>query len=166
MNYKTPWPLSVALAAGMIFGGWFLGLLDSTPRQQPVPAHSAAKVEPKPPAPPELTEEQKAEEAIKKAAREKENIRAAIEFAALKQLKSSMKNPASFDLESALRMDDGTVCVSYRATNSFNAVVPGSAVITATKIITTEDRKSFTSEWNKRCANKSGVNLRGLRSFL
>ena len=36
-----------------------------------------------------------------------------------------MKNPELFVLSTALEMDDGTLCVMYRATNSFDAIVPG-----------------------------------------
>ena len=47
------------------------------------------------------------------------------QVAALGSLRQSMKNPELFVLSTALEMDDGTLCVMYRATNSFNAIVPG-----------------------------------------
>jgi hypothetical protein len=67
-----------------------------------------------------------------------------------KSLKSSAKNPASFELASAFRTADGTLCLSYRATNSFNAVVPGYAAATKGRI------ETGAAPWNSRCANKTG----------
>lgn len=97
---------------------------------------------------------------------EEENTKFARDVAAVRQLKSGMKNPASFDLVDATRMDDGTLCLSYRATNSFNAVVPGEAVITKDRIFTSDKRDRFATEYNKRCANKSGKRMRHIRVLL
>lgn len=74
-----------------------------------------------------------------------------------------MKNPASFDLEEAIRMDNDTPCISYRARNSFNAVIPGEAVITQDRIYTSDKRSSFVAQYNKLCTNKSGKNMRHIR---
>src|SRR5262249_4993740 len=84
-----------------------------------------AKNEPQPKAEP--TPEQQADEA-----------RWRRDVLAIRQLRSNMKNPDSFKLEEALRMDDGTLCLTYRATNSFNAIVPGRAVIADNKISTSD----------------------------
>ena len=78
------------------------------------------------------------------------------QVAALGSLRQSMKNPESFVLSTALEMDDGTLCVMYRATNSFNAIVPGQAVITATAIHTSDDT------WNSRCGGKRGTDKTGM----
>ena len=65
---------------------------------------------------------------------------------------------SSFNLDAANRMDDGTLCVTYRATNSFNAVVLGRAVITKVGIISSHNRDRFIPVWNRRCASKGGTN--------
>jgi hypothetical protein len=72
-----------------------------------------------------------------------------------------MKNPDSFKLESAIRVD-GNLCLTYRATNSFNAVVPGRAVITE-KRISTSDEANFGPIWNSRCGGKSGTDVSYIR---
>ena len=43
-------------------------------------------------------------------------------------LRESMKNPDSFRLERTVRTDGGAFCYWFRATNSFNAIIPGQAV--------------------------------------
>jgi hypothetical protein len=118
----------------------------------PTPQPAAVPTTPTPPREP--TAEERAAEAVFQA-----NV------ASVQRLKSAMKNPASFSLEQALRMDDGVLCVTYRATNSFNAVVPGRAVITATKILT-PGQDGFTGRWNARCAKKSGVDVTYIRQAL
>ncbi|MDO9100063.1 MAG: hypothetical protein Q7V53_04870, partial [Caldisericota bacterium] len=52
--------------------------------------------------------------------------------AVIKSLKSSMKNPKSFELVSAQMMDGDTLCITYRGTNSFNAVVTNHYVVSTT----------------------------------
>jgi hypothetical protein len=83
----------------------------------------------------------------------------------VRALRQAMKNPASFQLESAVRMKDGTLCLSYRATNSFNAIVPGQAVLSE-KASATSGQKGFASQWNRLCANKTGVDLTYIRRAL
>jgi hypothetical protein len=90
---------------------------------------------------PPQTEEQKI--ATEKARKQWEYAVLAVD-----QLKQSMKNPASFELEQVLRMDDGTLCIKYHATNSFNAIVPGYAIIRQNRI--------SAEGWNRYCADKSG----------
>jgi hypothetical protein len=69
-----------------------------------------------------------------------------------------MKNPDSFELEEALRMDDGTLCLSYRAANSSNTIIPGRAVISMGSTITSAaDREQFDPIWSKFCGNKTGT---------
>lgn len=72
---------------------------------------------------------------------------------ALRALKSSLKNPASFDLVKAVRLDGGVLCVEYRATNSFNAIIASTAVVTGGKI------DSSFGAWNRLCANKVGRDI-------
>ena len=161
---RMPWPVIFALA--LLLSSWLVGAFDAPKSANqsspdiPVPAVSA------PVAPIELTPEQKAEQVAKKAKEDADNAKFARDVAAVRQLKSSMKNPASFDLEEAIRMDDGTLCVSYRARNSFNAVIPGEAVITKDRIYSSDKRSSFVAQYNKLCANKSGRNMRHIRAVL
>jgi hypothetical protein len=68
-------------------------------------------------------------------------------FARLRALKASTKNPKSFELHGATLMSDGTLCVEYRGTNSFNAVVPGHTAITAAGALV---------PWSEHRAGKSG----------
>lgn len=77
--------------------------------------------------------------------------------ARLKALKSSSKNPASFELVDALLMPSGVLCVTYRGTNSFNAIVTENKAI----------RSSFEiGAWNKECAGQSGANYKYARRAL
>lgn len=65
----------------------------------------------------------------------------------LQRVKSNMKNPASFDLVNATLMADGALCVEYRGTNGFNAIVTERRAVTAT---------IANAPWNKVCAGRSG----------
>lgn len=114
----------------------------------------------------ELTPEQKAEQAAKKAREAEESAEFARYVLAVRKLRAAMKNPASFNLESANRKDDGTLCVSYRATNSFNAIIPGRAVVTKTELIASDDRDRFVPVWNRLCANKPGTSVQEIRYLL
>jgi len=70
--------------------------------------------------------------------------------ATLKALRSQMKNPASFQLENAFKTAAGDLCIMYRGTNSFNAVVSNHLVVKDGKPSDTAD------QWNRRCAGKTG----------
>jgi hypothetical protein len=65
---------------------------------------------------------------------------------AARWVKKSVKNPKSFELEYAGYTDGGTVCIKYRATNSFNAIVPGVYVMSNT---VSGDTAAL---WNKHCS--------------
>lgn len=80
--------------------------------------------------------------------------------AGAKMLRAQTKNPKSFELNSALLMADGTICYQYRATNSFNAVVPGLFVLSNTK------SSSQPNDWNKYCGGKSGDDMSYARQAL
>lgn len=66
----------------------------------------------------------------------------------LRALRDAMKNPASFDLVQAGRMEDKTLCVVYRGTNSFNAVTMEQKAISA---------KGKLLDYNKVCAGKTPI---------
>jgi len=93
------------------------------------------------PPPPKKTPEQLAAE-IKREAEFQRVVRVA------KLVKASAKNPASFTLTFAGLTNQGAICIEYRATNSFNAVVPGNYVVAGA---TAGDSPAL---WNKHCANQ------------
>lgn len=153
---QTPWATIIGFTSFFALIGWLFGAFDP-PKPANAPVAAALQT------PVELTPEQKAEQAAKKAENDAENARFARDVAVVRQLKSSMKNPASFDLEDAIRMDDGTLCLSYRTTNSFNAVIFGEAVITKERIYTSDNRTSYVAQYKKLCANKAGKRMRHMR---
>lgn len=93
-----------------------------------------------------------------------EQIREEAEFKRVvlvaRSIKAASKNPDSFKLESAMLTAAGTVCVEYRATNSFNAVVPGYASSREDKISTSA------GDWNRHCAGKTGKDYKYVRQAL
>lgn len=139
--------LNICVVVGVV---WLL-IQSKYGREQQSSTEQPAKAEPSP----EPTAQQKAKEA-----------RYLRDVLAIRQLRAGMKNPDSFKLEEVIRMADGTLCLTYRATNSFNAVIPGYAVIASNKINTSDDRDAFTPIWNRRCANKSGEDLTYIRRAL
>jgi len=70
-------------------------------------------------------------------------------------VRRDMKNPAKFELVKAAIQVDGTVCITYRGTNSFGAVVPGQALRPQrgrTYWTSESDRAGFRQRWAKGCA--------------
>jgi hypothetical protein len=65
---------------------------------------------------------------------------------ATKLVRASLKNPASFEFVQAGIVDRGALCLTYRATNSFNAIITEQVAIT---------RKLTKGDWNKECGGKS-----------
>jgi hypothetical protein len=65
-----------------------------------------------------------------------------------KWAKNRSKNPDSFELTYAGISGSGTVCIEFRATNSFNAVVPGIYVMSNT--VSGDTAKL----WNAECAGR------------
>ena len=100
------------------------------------------------------TPAQKASEAAAVAAAKiateaaKERKEAEFQFGVLatKMVRASMKNPASFEFVEAGIVNKGALCLTYRATNSFNAVITDHIAIT---------RKLSKGDWNKECGGKS-----------
>jgi len=79
------------------------------------------------------------------------------DVAKVRALRSAMKNPDSFQLVKAIRMASGVLCVEYRATNSFNAVITEQKAITPAAEF---------ADWNKECAGKTGKDVTYLRRAL
>jgi len=77
------------------------------------------------------------------------------------QLKQAMKDPEAFELRSLVLTPNGTACYSYRAKNSFGAILPGHAVLTrkGNMILQEQDQDSFARIWNAQCSGHSGDEL-------
>ena len=104
------------------------------------------------------TQATKTPEQIAAQAKKEQQFQAVV--AGAKWLKKSMKNPTSFELTSAIMMGDEAICYEYRATNSFNAVVPGHRVI-AGAVNSDKDK-----DWNKYCGGKTGTDFTYARRAL
>lgn len=100
------------------------------------------------------TPEQRQAEAAEKARKEAE-FQSVV--ARLSALRAATKNPKSFELVDATLMKDGTLCVTYRGTNSFNAIVTESKAI---------DKGAKIVDWNRFCANKTGIDMAYARHAL
>ncbi|MNV32166.1 hypothetical protein D3C71_1234930 [compost metagenome] len=95
--------------------------------------------------------EQRAAEAAEKA-RKAADFQFAV--SAAKAVKAAMKNPASFELVYAGLVDGGPLCLQYRGTNSFNAIVTQFTVI---------KRDGKIGKWDKDCANVAQRDMKSIR---
>lgn len=112
-----------------------------------------------PPAPPtaeQLVEKQKTE-AAEMVANAKRQADLMVEKAkrdnvvsAVLSIKSNMHNPASFELITAMLMDDDAVCMEYRGTNGFGGIVRSKATAVGDRIST------MPKPWNKHCTGRHG----------
>lgn len=95
---------------------------------------------------PKTAEEQKADEVVQRA------------LLGSRMLKSSMRDPDSYKLETAIVINDsGAVCYEYRANNGFGGVNIGSAVLSGDgKSFKTHEMNGFEKLWNIECENKTG----------
>jgi C1A family cysteine protease len=105
---------------------------------------------------------EKAEIEAKKAEAEKQTR--SIALLGAKSLKASMKDPDTFEIKDVIHMEDGSICYTYRAKNSFNAMLQGNAVVDTSEkemkiLVSGRDGNKFVSVWNKHCAKKSGKDL-------
>jgi hypothetical protein len=96
---KKPHSVAAGILGGVILVGAAIAL-------------SGGKSEPKPPPTPEA-----------RAAAEKASADSAADLARVCVLRQALKNPDSFKLVQAIRTAAGELCVEYRGTNSFNAVI-------------------------------------------
>ncbi|MGK2900527.1 MAG: hypothetical protein ACSLE9_17885 [Burkholderiaceae bacterium] len=68
--------------------------------------------------------------------------------------RAELKNPQSFQLVQAVIQSDGSACISYRGTNSFNAVVTAQAVRPkrgATYWTSESNPTDFKKQWDAVC---------------
>jgi hypothetical protein len=75
----------------------------------------------------------------------------------IKRLKATTKNPASFEVESILRLPSGVLCVTYRGTNSFGAVITEQTGI---------GRGGEIIDYRIACANQYGEDVTYVRRAL
>jgi hypothetical protein len=77
---------------------------------------------------------------------------------AIGMLRTTMRNPDSFQPYSVIAMKDGSLCIGFRAQNGFGGMDKGLAVETPKGKITAD-----ADVYNHFCADKSGTELWGTR---
>lgn len=75
----------------------------------------------------------------------------------LKALKESFNNPTSFELVNAFRLDDGTLCIKVRGSNSFNAIITKFLAISST---------GHEMNFENACSGKSGEDITYIKQAL
>ncbi|MGL4576613.1 MAG: hypothetical protein ACRCV9_17635 [Burkholderiaceae bacterium] len=140
--------------SSIIMAGAFAALIASCLGTQ------MTREEPVRPAEPQLGAEQRRVEKIVAEEKERAFQRG---LTGLRMLKAASKDPDSFKVSSMLIMGDGTACLEYSGTNSFNARIRGVAVVDPKGVILHQehDKNRFVSAWNKLCANSPGHAYRG-----
>jgi len=82
------------------------------------------------------------------------------EVGALLYIKRNMKNPASFELVDFIRTPANSLCITYRGTNSFNAIT------TQNHVINDNTNSASAQDWNNHCAGRSGKDVSKARHAL
>lgn len=110
-----------------------------------------------PPAP--MTAEERAAQAqfeeAQRVQKQKDREALGLVLQAVATVKANLKNPASFELVSATLMPDDAVCLVYRGTNSFNAIITEQATAMGAVV------SKSSNQWNKYCAGQSGKDYAG-----
>lgn len=94
----------------------------------------------------------------KTAAEEARDQARGMAIEATKQLRDAMNDPASFQLDQALFMDDNSACYLYRARNGFNALRQSTAVFTGTQVLI-PGSKGYNAAWNRHCEGRHGEDV-------
>ena len=108
------------------------------------------------PTPEQLAEQAKAAEAeqaaklVREESERKYREQVSRVIVAASTVKENMHNPASFDLVSAIVMDDDAVCLVYRGTNGFGGIVTSRASAMG-RVVSLSAK-----QWNKYCAGRDG----------
>ena len=148
----TTWLITGLIAIGV--GGAIIGGMQEDPkakeRQEKLAAAQAAAAA----AEAAKTPQQREQEAQAKAKIERD-----FQFAltGTRAIRSTLKDPSSFDLVFAGVTDQGTLCLQYRGKNSFGAVVPEQKAISS---------QLKTLDWNKNCGNKTMQDFTHLKRAL
>lgn len=140
----APPPKKTSLLVKLILGLFVIGVLKSAFTDSPQPIAAAAPVE----NPEEI------------AAKKAENAAFRTALLGAQKIKESTKNPDSFTLTKAFQLENGTLCYEYHATNSFNAIVPG------TFVYSNQESGGSDSVYSKHCAGKTGKNYTYIKSAL
>lgn len=106
------------------------------------------------------------ERAARDAKREKENAEFMNAVIAAKAVRQAMKNPKSFEVSWAIYTEAGAFCMEYRGTNSFNAVVPGMAVLQPDGKLVSGSGAAIAKPWNTHCAHQTGRDMMHIRHAL
>ncbi len=77
-----------------------------------------------------------------------------------KTIKSTMKNPGRFKLESMSMMSAVIVCYVYSSKNESGWADKGAAILVENKIKTNE-MQGFDQQWQEECKGKKGKDLMG-----
>jgi RNA polymerase subunit RPABC4/transcription elongation factor Spt4 len=82
--------------------------------------------------------------------------------AGARQIKRSLKDPASFELIAAgvVEGKPKAICYEYRARNSFNALV------VERRVIAEKGNSSSASDWNRYCAGKKATDFTRVRQVI
>lgn len=123
-------------------------------------AEAAARMTPEQRAAAQL-EQARAAEAKQAAERE---FQIAVAFA--RTVRSGLKSPASFELTDATKTASGALCLQYRGTNSFNAIIPNYAVLTREGQAVSGSANNVAKLWNKHCAGQAGDDMTRIRHAL
>jgi hypothetical protein len=77
---------------------------------------------------------------------------------AMRGLKASLHDPNSLEVLQVLRMNDKSLCITYRARNGFNALRQSHTVV-APRSAASEGDPRFYSLWNRHCNGKHGEDI-------
>lgn len=109
---------------------------------------------------PDPPRKSKEERAVKKAETDKRVRAVTIASVGAAELKSMMRNPDRFQVNSALVINDtSAVCYEYRAENGFGGMNVERAVLTPKGNLYTSSHDTFVTAWNAQCAKKQGIEL-------
>lgn len=93
----------------------------------------------------------------------------AIAVALARDVRDGLKNPTSFDLVHSVVQADGSVCMTYRATNSFNAVVLAEAVRPRRGKqywLSDQDAEEFKRQWAIACKTAAADQARMVKRLM
>lgn len=97
---------------------------------------------------------------VETAAEKARNMHLAVGSLVLGVWRKNLNDPASAQLSQALLMDDGSLCMTVRARNGFNAIMPASLVVEPNgkaHISEEQDKTAFRHAWNTFCGDKRGT---------
>ena len=94
-------------------------------------------------------------------AEQKRNAQQTMAAVGAQALKKASKDPDSFEMKEVNLMPDGAACYTYRARNSFNAMLQGEAIMTdkGKLLVHEQNGNTFVSAWNRSCTKDGGEDL-------